>query len=411
MLPRLPVDFVDNAEMAESKRVKLIRVTTVPVSLRVLLTGQMRFMSEAGLEVVMVSSDGPDVEKLLATECCEHVIVPMTREVTPFQDLKGLFRLWRFFLRERPDIVHSHTPKAGLLAMIAGRFAGVPICIHTVAGIPALSRTGLSRSILLAIESLTYRFAHRVYPNSKELMKIMRQENLCNESRMSVIGHGSSNGIDSAFFNRTEEISQEARDLRLRHGIPFDAKLLCFVGRIVADKGINELVGAFSRIVATKPSTYLMLVGSFESELDPLSERTSHLISTDARIVRVGFQQDVRPFMAASDIFVFPSYREGFPNVVMQAACMDVPVIASDINGCNEIIIDGENGFLVTPKNERMLQEAIDRLLDDETLRDRFAKSARKSVVERYERTFVQGEILKEYKRLLSNLNLSFGDA
>jgi glycosyltransferase involved in cell wall biosynthesis len=387
--------------MMQNERIKLVRVTTVPMSLSVLLTGQMRFISESGFDVLMVSADGPEIPLVVEREGCEHRVVQMTRSITPLSDLYSLYLLVRLFKEQRPHIVHSHTPKAGLLGMIAGRLAGVPICIHTVAGIPALARKGAFRRLLLSIESLTYFFAHRVFPNSMVLMSIISKEGLCDIAKLSVIGYGSSNGIDTGHFSRSESIAEEAKVVREKYHISSDALVLCFVGRIVSDKGINELVRVFSRLKSLDGRLVLLLVGATETDLDPLEDETIELLKHCPGIVLTGFQSDVRPFMCASDIFVFPSHREGFPNVVMQAACMELPIIATDINGCNEIVSHGESGLLVKVSDEEMLFDAISELVKDTERRLDMGSKAREGVVGRYERSYVQNQILQEYRRLL----------
>jgi glycosyltransferase involved in cell wall biosynthesis len=178
--------------------------------------------------------------------------------------------------------------------------------------------------------------------------------------------------------------------------------VFCFVGRIVKDKGINKLLSAFDRLSKENKDVKLLLVGPEERELDPISKQSQEIIKNNKQVISVGFQKDVRPFLAQSDVFVFPSYREGFPNVVMQAGAMELPSIVTNINGSNEIIEEGVNGTIIPVKDENALFDKMKLLAEDENLRNNLAKNARQMIVDRYEQKFVWNELLDEYNRLLS---------
>ena len=219
---------------------------------------------------------------------------------------------------------------------------------------------------------------------------------------MSIIGRGSSNGIDSSYFSRTSEIETRAGEIRRQHRIAKGAIVFSFVGRVVKDKGIVELITAFKMICQTKEDAYLLLVGPLEQELDPLPAAVLDFIQHNPQVIAAGFQNDVRPWMVASDVFVFPSYREGFPNVVMQAACLEVPCIVSDINGCNDIIEDQVNGLIVPAKDAKALYEAMQAMMEDHEKRESFAKKSREFVSQNFDQQFVWGQLLAEYGRVLS---------
>ena len=377
---------------------KLIRITTVPISLLILLRSQLRFMADY-YEVVAVSSGGPALKQVAKETGIRTLEIEMTREITPFKDVKALWKLYLMMKLEKPHLVHTHTPKAGLLGMIASKLAGVPVRLHTVAGMPLLEKKGLIRKILDMVERLTYSCATKVYPNSALMRQIIIKNQYCRPDKLKVIGNGSSNGIDTTFFD-PDNIDLHESTFSLRESLNIDSQdiVYCFVGRIVADKGINELVEAFDAIARHNKKVKLLLLGNFETQLDPLKLKTEELISNHPDIIWVDFQMDVRPYFAISDIFVFPSYREGFPNVVMQSGAMGLPSIVTDINGCNEIIIHGQNGIVVPPKDALKLQDAMEQLVNDDTLRLELASRSRALIINRYDQQFVWNELLKEYQ-------------
>jgi glycosyltransferase involved in cell wall biosynthesis len=376
---------------------KLIRVTTVPLSLKVLLRQQLQFMT-AHYNVVAVSSPGKLLDEVGVSEGVRTAPVQMTRAITPVQDLKALWSLYRLFKKERPDIVHTHTPKAGLLGMIAGKLAGVPIRLHTVAGLPLMENKGMKRKVLEFVEWLTYSCATKVYPNSGNLSQFILQNKFCKKDKLKVLGNGSSNGINTDFFKLTPEIETSAARLRDELGIRPNDFVFVFVGRLVRDKGLEELVDAFTVLKDRYENIKLLLVGPFEPELDPLSAKALHQIQQDSDIINVGFQQDIRPYLALSHALAFPSYREGFPNVPMQAGCFHLPSIVTDINGCNEIIEDGKNGLIIPVKSAHALKGAMEQLLSDKALYQQLKANARSMVVARYDQKFFWNVLLTEYQ-------------
>jgi glycosyltransferase involved in cell wall biosynthesis len=310
---------------------KLIRITTVPMALHVLLKGQMKFMKEKGFEVVMVSADGREREAVLADEGCPHIIIPMTRQITPFKDLQALYRLTKLFRKHKPDIIHSHTPKAGLLAMMAGKLAGVKIRIHTVAGLRFMTAHGLTRKLLVQMEKMTGRFATHVWPNSFSLAAYIRENKLIPGKKLDVIGKGSSNGINLKRYSK--EALQSEKLSAIKKKISYDDNLvyLLCVGRIVKDKGIDELVKAFEKAYASNQKLRLLLVGDFEDELDPVSDQARELLKTHPGIIMPGWSEDVEYYMEFSFALLHPSYREGFQNVVLLGGALFCRVIFSRI--------------------------------------------------------------------------------
>lgn len=384
-------------------KTKLIRITTIPLSLKLLLKGQHRFMSEH-FEVIGVSSHGKELEEVKNDEEIQVIAIDMSRQITPIKDIKSLWSTYKLLKKEKPEIVHTHTPKAGIVGMLAAKLAGVPHRLHTVAGLPLMEVTGTKRNILDIVEKLTYASATKVYPNSKGLYEYILQNNYTRKSKLKVIGNGSSNGIDILFFS-PEQVSESQKDLLKKQlNIEDSDFVFVFVGRLVGDKGINELVKAFSLVNKAKDAQQnfkLLLVGPLEQELDPLPADTLNEIESNPDIINVGFQKDVRPYFAVSDVLTFPSYREGFPNVVMQAGAMGLPSIVSDINGCNEIIIDDKNGLIVPVKNTEKLKEAMQRMKSDTAYYQQLKMNARPMIESRYEQSVIWNALLSEYKKLL----------
>lgn len=384
-------------------KAKLIRITTVPLSLKVLLKGQHRFMSEH-FDVIGVSSPGKELAEVKNDEEVEVIAIDMSRKITPVKDIISLWNTYRLLKREKPQIVHTHTPKAGIVGMLAANLAGVPHRLHTVAGLPLMESVGTKRKILEFVEKLTYASANRVYPNSKGLYDYILKHNYTDKYKLKVIGNGSSNGIDTSFFSPDQVSEAQKELLRKELNIKNEDFVFVFVGRLVGDKGINELVKAFSLLNKTKNGEQrfkLLLVGPLEQDLDPLPEDVLNEIKNNPDIIDAGFQKDVRPYFAISDVLAFPSYREGFPNVVMQAGAMGLPSIVSDINGCNEIIIDDQNGTIVPVKNSEKLKQAMERMISDRDYFQKLKTNARPMIESRYEQSEVWNAILSEYKKLI----------
>lgn len=378
---------------------KLIRVTTVPLSLEKLLEGQLNFMQDH-YQVTAVASNEDKLKDLGNEIGVDTYAVEMTREITPYKDLRSLWQLYRYFKNEKPLIVHTHTPKAGVAGMLAAKMAGVPIRLHTVAGLPLLEANGVTRTILETVERLTFSCATRVYPNSQRIHDFLVEERYASEDKFKVIGKGSSNGIDTSYFDPSLYSPENNSKLRASLGIPEDDIVFVFVGRLVRDKGINELVEAFERVNKTYFGTSLLLVGPFEQELDPVKESTLKKIKEHRKIVEVGYQDDVRPYLACSSVLAFPSYREGFPNVVMQAGAMNLPAIVTNINGCNEIITDRKNGTIIPVRDTDALFKAMEEMVQDPIRREQMSSEARTAITSQYERHLIWEALLAEYKEL-----------
>lgn len=382
------------------RKKKIIRITTVPQSLLILLEGQMKFMKEQGYEVIGLTSSGPEIEEIKRREDVPVKIVEMTRTISPLADLKSLIQVYRFLVREKPFIVHSHTPKAGIVGMMAAWMAGVPHRLHTIAGLPLLEARGAKRRMLELVERLTYSLATRVYPNSRGLMDIVIKANFAPPSKFRIIGQGSSNGIDEQHFDPAKVDPGERHTLRTRLGLEEKDFVFLFIGRVVRDKGIHELIDAFGQVSRDRPWAKLMILGRYEDDLDPVEPDTRAEIDRNPQIHYLGFQADVRPYLAISDLLVFPSYREGFPNVVMQASAMGKASLVTNINGCNEIIAEGVNGWIVEPKQTAPLAERMAYAIEHPEEVEAMASRARDRVVSQFSRAYIWNALAEEYRSL-----------
>ena len=380
---------------------KLIRITTVPISLKILLKDQLRFMNQH-FEVVGISSRGEELFDVQKDEGIRTVALEMSREITPFKDFFSLMKMIFVLLKEKPTIVHTHTPKAGIVGMLASWVTRVPHRLHTIAGLPVMETMGKKKKILLWVEKVTYTCATRVYPNSVGLQEYILEHKLTDENKLRIIGYGSSNGIDTSYFNRTEDVLNEADKIKETYNLE-NKFVFCFVGRVVKDKGVNELLYAFNTLAQEFDTIRLLIVGGFEEKLDPLTKQSYEILDENQSIIYVGFQNDIRPYLAASNCFVLPTYREGFPNVVLQASSMELSSIVTNINGCNEIIKHNENGLIVEPKDKDALYSAMKQYLEDKKLLEKLSSNSRKDIITKYDRKQFFKFLLEEYNKVLND--------
>ena len=378
---------------------KLVRITTVPLSIDKLLEGQLSYMN-VFYNVTTISSEPEYLERCAKKENVKFHHIEMTRKITPFKDFVALIKLFTYLKNEKPEMVHSHTPKAGMLAMIAAKLAGVPLRLHTVGGLPLMESSGLKRSILKTVEKLTYACSTAIYPNSSGLYNFILENKLTSSKKLKVIANGSTNGININYFSANQISDEHKKSLKRALKIAENDFVFVFVGRIVSDKGINELVHAFKKIMNSDFSIKLLLVGEEESEIDPLNQNTRKELLENENIIKVGFQKDVRPYLAISEVLILPTYREGFPNVVLQAGAMGLPSIVTNINGCNEIVEDGKNGIIIPVKNVTAIEEAVYKIKNDTVFFENLKKNAREMITSRYEQKIVWDAILEEYRKL-----------
>ncbi len=369
---------------------KIIRSSTIPQSLNWFCRGILKELSRE-YEVVAVSSPGEALGAVAEREGVKTIAVPMERHISLLKDIKSLWRMWRVLRREKPDMIHSMTPKAGLVSMMAGWLAGVPVRVHTFTGLVWPTSVGLKRRVLMATDWLTCACATHVIPEGEGVKSDLLNHHLTNK-RIKVLGYGNVMGIDLNRYNPADFNKEQ------HEGFTF-----VFVGRIVRDKGINELVKAFDRLHQEHGDTKLVLVGSREDHLDPVLPETLKRIEQGDGIDYVGRQSDVRPFYANADALVFPSYREGFPNVVIEAGAMGLPSIVTDINGSREIIIDGENGVIIPSRDEESLYRAMKRFVENPDEVKAIAANARPLIASRFEQGFVRQCLYDFYHEVLPN--------
>ena len=373
---------------------KIIRTSTVATSLNTFCRGTLRDLSRL-YDVVAVSTPDHELQEIAQREGIRVIGVPMRRPIAPLRDIVSLWRLIRVFRRERPTMVHSITPKAGLLSMIAAWICRVPVRLHTFTGLVFPTATGLKQRILMLTDRITCACATHIVPEGEGVKADLINYNITLKP-LQVLGYGNVRGIDLNHYRRSLEVMAAAQSISRS-----DVFTFVFVGRVVRDKGINELVEAFVRLHQAEPATRLILVGRFEDNLDPVSGKTRQAIERCDAIEAVGSQSDVRPWLAAADALVFPSYREGFPNVVIEAGALDLPSIVTDINGSREIIVHGKNGVIVPPRNAQALLQAMTQFVQNPQATQAMAANARKMIASRFEKSFVEQCLIDYYKEIL----------
>lgn len=380
-------------------KIKIIRSATVPESLESFCRGMLKELSN-DYNVIALSSPGEKLDIIRDREGVRTIAVPMERHISLLKDLKSLFELIRVFRRERPDMVHSITPKAGLLCMMAAWLTKVPVRVHTFTGLVFPTSVGLRRLVLKTTDRMTCACATHIIPEG-EGVKNDLLNNRITKKPLKVLGYGNIRGVDMEFYSRTPDVMIKAANLRDKLKFTF-----LFVGRIVRDKGINELVEAFVRLYHEFPNCRLILVGPYEDAIDPISQTTRSTIASYRDIMTVGSKSglDLLAYYASSDCFVLPSYREGFPNVVLEAGAMDLPCIVTDINGSREIITDGFNGLIVPPCDEDSLYKAMKQMIIAPQKRRQMASVSRSHIAYKYEQSFVRKCLFDYYHVILSPL-------
>jgi len=376
---------------------KIARISTIQPSLSILLGGQLAFLSNNGYEVYTISGEGGNyVDFVKREKIKEHHMISLTRPISLIKDLKALLECYLLFRRIKPDIIHSITPKAGLIAMLAGYLAGVPVRIHTFTGLIFPYKKGLFQKILIFMDKILCRCATHIYPEGQGVKNDLIKYNITKKP-LKIIGNGNVNGVDLNHYNPSDYSEVFKNEFRESLNIDREDFVFIFVGRLVGDKGINEMVVAFKHFCKNNFHVKLLLVGPFEEGLDPLKPETLIEIEQNSQIINVGYQEDVRPFFAVSDALIFPSYREGFPNVVLQAGAMGLPCIVTDISGCNEIIAQGKNGIIIPVKDEGAILGAFMQMFENKDLRLKLSEEARHMIASRFDQKSLWEAILIEY--------------
>ncbi len=360
------------------------------------LTGRLRALREAGFRVTLVSSPGELLERTAEREGVESIAIPMQRKIAPIADIVSLIRLWWLLFRLKPDMTEFSTPKAGLLGTLAAWLVGVPVRIYMLRGLKVEGTTGLKRRILLAAERAASACAQIVLCNSRSMRAEALALGVAPEAKLSLLGDGSSNGVDA------ERFSPGPKDVRDRLGLPREAYVVGFVGRLTCDKGLPELMEAFETVLKAEPETHLLLVGWFDAAEDALSAQLRSRIEKHPRVHCTGFVADTAPYYRAMDVMVLPTRREGFPNAVLEAAASGIPVVTTVATGSRDSVVPEVTGLLIPPGYPEAISEAVLKLLRDPERRRLMGKAARAWVMEHYANDRVLGLATAFYKSLLA---------
>lgn len=375
-------------------------LATDPLTTRVLMAGQLAYLRQQGFDVTLIAAPGADLEAAAAREGVDYVAVPMTREITPQQDWNSLRHLTQILREIRPEIVNAGTPKAGLLGMLAATWARVPIRIYTLRGLRMETATGFKRLLLTSTERTAAACAHKVICVSPSLRDAFVKYRLGSASKTVVLGGGSSNGVDVDRFAATEARYTQARAIRHSMGIPDDAQVIGFVGRLTKDKGVAELMALFRALEQERPDLHMMLVGGFEDG-DPISARLRDEIWSHPRVHITGFVNDTAPYYTAFDLLVFPSHREGLPNVPLEAAAAGRPTAGFAATGTVDAVRNGETGTLVAVGDVKGLTDAVRRYLTDQVLIARHGQQAEERVRTDFRREVIWQGLADLYRKEL----------
>ncbi|HLY39901.1 MAG TPA: glycosyltransferase family 4 protein [Terracidiphilus sp.] len=359
-----------------------------------LLSGRLRALREAGFRVVLLCAPGKPLDRVAKSEGVETIAIPMERGIAPLRDMLSLFRLWRVLRQLQPDIVEFSTPKAGFLGMVAATLARVPERVYLLRGLKLESTSGFKRRLLCAAERVASLCAHHVLCNSASLTRVACDLRLVDSEKLLLLGDGSSNGVDVVRF------APGASDVRRNLGLPPDAPVLGFVGRLTRDKGVRELFDAFEVILKARPSVYLLLVGWFDESDDALSGDLRRRIERHPRIVCTGFVEDTAPYYQAMDVFVLPTWREGMPNAVLEASASGIPVITTWATGARDSVVDGVTGVLIPPGNREAIYRTALQLLREPEQRRRMGAAGRAWVSESFRQKDVLRRVVGFYQGL-----------
>ena len=378
----------------------LVHVTTVPETFG-FFRGQISFMKERKFEVHAVSSPGAMLAETAIRENIPVHPIEMSRRITPLADLLALTKLRRLFLTLKPAIVHAHTPKGGVLGTLAARMAGVPIVIYGMRGLPFVTAKGVKRLLLSLSETISCLMADRIFAVSFSIRQTVVRAGICPGNKIHVLAKGSSNGVDSAGRFNPEKLPAGIREeIRQRYRIPLNSLVIGYVGRIVKDKGIVELEEAWQSLRYDFPDVYLLMVGVVEPQ-DPVPPAVMARLEEDPRVRLTGGVKEMAPLYAAMDILVLPTHREGFPNTPLEAAAMQLPVVATKADGCAEAVVDAVTGFLVEPVNSQELAGAIRVLLRNPQLRKEMGDAGRLRAERDFNPEKIWHELYENYLELL----------
>ena len=382
-----------------NKKIKLCVVVTDPMNLWSLYREQFLYLQKNGFEITAIASSGVEHDKLKKMGV-DSVSIDMQRAPSPFKDFISLLKLIKFFTLNRFDIVSVSTPKASLLASLAAFFTFQKNIIFTIRGRAYENKKGLSKKIFENIDKLICKLSDSVFSISHEIKDDFISKGLCKENKIFVIGSGSSNGVDLRKFTKTEDIIRKANSEKKALGINNDELCILYSGRIRKDKGIEELVNAFLLLEKEFDNIFMLIQGK-EDSVDKINDNILNIINRHSKIYRADWSYEVENYFAMADIFAFPSYREGFGNVAIEASAMELPVVAFDVVGCRESIIDRKTGLLSKPFDVNDLYKNLKLLVEDKKLRDDLGQNGRGRVEKEFNSFYIWNELIKKYKELL----------
>jgi glycosyltransferase involved in cell wall biosynthesis len=386
-----------SADLPNAKAARLCIIVTVDLTIQNLCRGRLEYFSQNGFDVTVVCAPTPLAEEIEARGARLHT-APLTRSITPWRDLRALWNLYRFLLRERFDIVEVSTPKAALLGSVAARWAGVPVVVHLLRGLAYQHQGVFAARLLRFAQRLTCRCAHRTVAIAQTMLDQARLDGVCPPEKIVMLGRGSSNGVD---LQRFAPVASKTRcEMRRRIGLPADVIVAGFVGRMTRDKGLVELIDAFAALAAAIPDLHLLLVGNIEQRDRP-PYRTMETIDRSTRIAWVGWQDDTRSFLGAMDFLVLPTYREGMATVLLEAAACGLPLLTTEASGWSEVDETDRTALFVPPGDAPGLAAAMERLATCPNLRSKMGRAARQSVEQHFENQAVWHMQEQEFRRLL----------
>ena len=390
----------ETAVRLQGKPIRFLLMATAPQAVVLFLTRQISHLVSNGFEVHTIASTGIEHVAGYTTLPSTHHPLPMKRTIHPIADLSALFKLCRLMQQLKPTIVQTHTPKAGLLGMIAATFARVPIRIYTVNGLPLFTQRGLNRFLVAFTDWLACSLATEVLCPSRCIRRFIVVHGFCQREKARTLGDGGFPGVDPEKYHPGRWSLADRVRIRQKYGIPENALVFGFIGRVVPDKGVGELARAWSKLREEFPGAYLLLCGHLE-EVHPLPQKILAQLIRDPRVRFIGWNTDMPPVYAAIDICVLPTHREAISGVVLEAGAMEVPVVTTRVPGSVDAICKGVTGLSVPAKDSDGLADALRRLALEPELRRKMGKAARKFVSSRFSHEKIFDNLLNEYHRLI----------
>lgn len=382
------------------KKYKIFMVSSVPSTLWAFYKKLLEHLQDSEFELTASGSPGEGLYDIKNQIQCNFFPVPMTRQISPLKDIMAIFKLYRHFRSERYDIIHAHTPKAALVALIAGFLAKVPNRVYTIHGPIAEIEAGLKRFILKNSEKLMCKLATTILVVSKNLREKVANENICALDRLQILGNGTACGIDFKKFNVNKKDESIIRQIRNYHNIPYDAIVVGFIGRIVPAKGIQCLIDAFDIVQKKLDNIYMMLIGMYDNVRQTISSDLKERIETNDKIIKIGHKSDIVPYYYAMDMLVLPSHREGFNYVLLEAAAMGLCTITTNISGCIDGVIDGQTGFIIEVDDYEQLADRIIRFANNPQMREEFGRNG----CRRVKKYFNSDRLVAEHMSLYNSL-------